>query len=496
MFNTILSSQLSTSGGGFTALILIIIVSSIVFILNKKNIIKTTFWGIYAFIGFYIFFGKLLYKTPSFPGGIWFLLQIVLIISTFASLLYVAISYFILLRKKRKKEKDINKRKRLITFMSIIISFCFYSFPFFVNSWGIDVIGNLDGISTLKDEAASHFFSSAILICIYLSTVVFLADNVINRIVTPIYTSNDIKTIEKFCLYLRSFNVDNNKEEKMFCEVLRRLYPVYAIGDPNRILQPNGAKRIYVTDNVWKETVNFLSEKSKLILLRIGDTNGTLWELTNIFDKGLLHKTIFISYSNNNTLYFSEILKEKHDILLEEFATDYENPIAFFINNKNVAINREICSAGEIESLINDYLEDNEQLNFDYEKDLQLRNHSLKYIFNKSYIPQSVWKSLNWGFMFPIVNIRHWPYSSWLVFTIVTILMTFDIIIPYIMFLIIMLFLGNRIEWAVGIWSSDKQFLKEQRREAKILWFSMIIAIMYSTISILIAIAQSKMIIS
>lgn len=299
--------------------------------------------------------------------------------------------------------------------------------------------------------------------------------------------------MDKFCLYLRSFNIDKNKEEKLICKMTRNLYPVYAIGDPNRVLQPNGAERIYVTDEIWQDVVKDLSNRSKLILLRIGQTDGTMWEITNIIDSKLIKKVIFIAYNHNDYHYFTNRINEQMGIRMPIMDSPVKHPIAFYFTDSNTGLTiqpYQIKSGKDVESMLNQYLKVSPELDNEYSQDLDLRNHNLKYMFDKKRIPESVRKSLNWGIISPIVNMRHWSIMVWGIFLLSFILSGFvKTTIPAYCFALVMLILGNRIEWAAGGWSCASLFLRHQRREAKFLWLSFVIGVLYSLIYLVLRIA-------
>lgn len=122
-----------------------------------------------------------------------------------------------------------------------------------------------------------------------------------------------------FVLYLRSF-VDDKKtskrvsvldtlsEEEAVVQVMADIAPVYAIGDPRDKYMPNGASRIYVDDEHWKEAVKELSQKAVAVVLRLGETNSFWWEVKMTLANGFLKKLLFIvpstdSFKEVSTLY-------------------------------------------------------------------------------------------------------------------------------------------------------------------------------------------------
>lgn len=431
-------------------------------------------------------------QVPSFPILI---AEGIFILCVTALFTYVIFLYQSVINKQQKTNDDIKKRQKLIRCISYLFAFSLTSIPFILNSWGLQILPSLEPSYYITQEnIILRFINSSIKATLVVIIVVFFADNILNRIASEIYTYDDIRDLDKFCLYLRSFNIDKNKEEKLICKMTRNLYPVYAIGDPNRVLQPNGAERIYVTDEIWQDVVKDLSNRSKLILLRIGQTDGTLWEITNIINSRLIKKVIFLAYNNNDYHYFTNRINEKMGIRMPIMDFSMKHPIAFYFTESNAGLtiqHYQIKSGKDVESMLNQYLKVSPELDKEYSQDLDLRNHNLKYMFDKERIPESVRKSLNWGIISPIVNMRHWSIMVWGIFLLSLILSVFVMSnIPAYCFALVMLILGNRIEWAAGGWSCASLFLRHQRREAKFLWLSFIIGVLYSLIYLVLRFAS------
>lgn len=137
----------------------------------------------------------------------------------------------------------------------------------------------------------------------------------LNRTVfEPYYTTEIIDKLDDYAIYLRSFDLDRQtiiqnkrgfthgafylpeKLEKTLCGTVEdSIGMVYAIGDPGSVA-PNTlvAASIYADDANWKSAVEKLSEKAKLILLRLGNTDGCRWELIHCLNKNYTSKIIFI----------------------------------------------------------------------------------------------------------------------------------------------------------------------------------------------------------
>jgi hypothetical protein len=98
--------------------------------------------------------------------------------------------------------------------------------------------------------------------------------------------------------YLRSFDLDKAvsrtsildwllenpraTREQRVTETLSRVGPVIAIGRPNERLPPLGAKRFYVSHELWKEKVSDVVKVSQLVLWATGTTPGLRWEIEHL----------------------------------------------------------------------------------------------------------------------------------------------------------------------------------------------------------------------
>ncbi|MFM9966442.1 MAG: tetratricopeptide repeat protein [Planctomycetaceae bacterium] len=94
-------------------------------------------------------------------------------------------------------------------------------------------------------------------------------------------------------LYLRSFADDQSRFKSLFQEndelgevdlvsALGRGGPVLAIGRPGEPLPPEGALRIYVDDAHWQAVVADLARRSRVVVLRAGESDGLQWELQKV----------------------------------------------------------------------------------------------------------------------------------------------------------------------------------------------------------------------
>jgi hypothetical protein len=108
--------------------------------------------------------------------------------------------------------------------------------------------------------------------------------------------------------YLRSFDLDKavsrssildwltenprGTAEERVTGTLSRVGPVIAIGRPNERLPPLGAKRFYVSNELWKEKVSDVVKVSQLVLWATGTTPGLRWEIEHLVNMRTPEKLI------------------------------------------------------------------------------------------------------------------------------------------------------------------------------------------------------------
>jgi hypothetical protein len=186
----------------------------------------------------------------------------------------------------------------------------------------------------------------------------------------PYYTTDVVDKIDDFCLYLRPFISDAKLDlnwktetlEKVLCGKFEKyIARCYCIGDPNSAMPTTlRTSGIYASDADWKDSVNSLADKSKVILLRVMETEGCLWEIGQCISRHL-EKTIFLV---DDSRYF-DLLKEfiaARNIDVPEVAIINENSIMalYYCNGKwRISV---IKKKRDVESMINDYLKQHEEL--------------------------------------------------------------------------------------------------------------------------------------
>ncbi len=193
----------------------------------------------------------------------------------------------------------------------------------------------------------------------------------------PYYTTEIIDDLDSFCLYLRPFeSIHINKGlnirtkmflpepiEKVLCRRLnKKIAQTYCIGDPNSAIPTTlSTSCIYASDNEWKSAVETLSSKSKLIVLRVVETDGCLWELSHCINLHI-NKTIFLL----SELKLLDLLRDRlvgNNLRLPDINTNYKGCVALFIDS-NTGLWKvvKLRSTDDIKMLVNEYIESHDQL--------------------------------------------------------------------------------------------------------------------------------------
>ncbi len=74
-------------------------------------------------------------------------------------------------------------------------------------------------------------------------------------------------------------------EEEIVARTLNDFGPMVTIGRPGEQLRELGAARMYVGEQEWHEKVAALMQSAKLVVLRLGQTEGLWWELEQAIGK-------------------------------------------------------------------------------------------------------------------------------------------------------------------------------------------------------------------
>lgn len=316
----------------------------------------------------------------------------------------------------------------------------------------------------------------------FFTIALVMADGFIRQICSRIYTTDIIDELEKYNLYLRSFEADSSpRSEKMICGEFRRLYETYAIGNPNTVLQPLGVRRIYASDNEWQEAVSRLMEGARIIIMRCAETEGAMWEINRLFSRPeLLAKCVWIVDSPQVYRFLTAEFR-RHNIPVIAPTLDFDASESFGIVLEPLGAGyrlaaQPLATKPDVRKLIDKFMEVNGAVRQEYAAARKMRNLVFVKILSEE-IPKPVRRSLNWGIISPFVNWRHWPLWSWSLPVLCFVSAIWPGPVLLVVYILFMFLFGNRIEWAQRPSASPRLFLRRQRREALMMWFSLIFTI-------------------
>ena len=106
-------------------------------------------------------------------------------------------------------------------------------------------------------------------------------------------------------LYFRPFTADSTAgkgvtfsswftEEEELAMVMNEIGPFIGIGAPSEAIPEVGAARFYAADSEWQNAVQYLLGRARLVVLRIGRTDGFWWELKNTLSHRKPHEVLLL----------------------------------------------------------------------------------------------------------------------------------------------------------------------------------------------------------
>lgn len=231
--------------------------------------------------------------------------------------------------KKQITKASSSSKKITIIVLKILGSFISIVFFFFFIFFGTgnnngNYVFALEGSQDYKQNIFNFYFSG-----ILQSTFIFIALLVLAAIlifIKLISRSSDHKINwddnQPFIFYLRSFATEKQTkriltrflipiqtEEEALVGILDRIAPVIAIGNPSEKYSPHGATRVYLTNEEWKEKVAEFATKSKFVVLRLGETQNFIWEMSWCFANIDLQKLLFVIPINKTNFVMNELIK-------------------------------------------------------------------------------------------------------------------------------------------------------------------------------------------
>jgi hypothetical protein len=106
-------------------------------------------------------------------------------------------------------------------------------------------------------------------------------------------------------------------EEEQLEKALSAIGPVLAIGRPGERWPRLGARRIYVPNEQWKERVTERMRDAALVVLRLGQSPGIRWEISEAMTHVRPERLLLVSsFDKAQYLAFRQKLQETCDVAL------------------------------------------------------------------------------------------------------------------------------------------------------------------------------------
>ncbi|MBR6692313.1 MAG: hypothetical protein IKL75_06720 [Bacteroidaceae bacterium] len=253
----------------------------------------------------------------------------------------------------------------------------------------------------------------------------------------PYYTTDVVDKIDDFCFYLRPFVSDaqynwnwmNGSLEKVLCgEFNKRIAQCYCIGDPNSAIPTTlSTSGIYASDDEWQDAVNTLSVRSKLILLRVMDTEGCRWEIGQCINKHF-EKTIFIVDDSMHFNLLKKYISDKGIDVPDVTIINGKSFIALYYCNGSWCITV-LKNKHDIKSLISGYI----KLHKELETEIKNRNKIgtiLKAPFKSMKISNKWVHYLSFCLSIWYFAFNRWP-KLWISIMVTCFLFVFILMVPY-----------------------------------------------------------------
>ena len=299
-----------------------------------------------------------------------------------------------------------------------------------------------------------------------------------NRVLyEPYYTADIVDKVINISLYLRPFDltlsnknywakgkfgIDEYLEKLIGDELNKRVAKFYCIGDPDAAIPTTiGASCIYASDDNWKISVETLLERSKVVVLRVMNTEGCLWEMRQCTLK-YMGKTIFLIDSDDNLKVFKDALAG-YDFELPEISINENYCTALFLDDKQINWNV-VCLSDKrsIKAMVSMFIDSHLKLNQELQDEKQIKNILTKPF--KSMSISSVWSHRISVILQPLwyMVYNRWPLFWKAIFVLlllifIAIAYTYNInpFLAYFTYVVLWAWFGPRISVSFNSWGSD-----------------------------------------
>ena len=293
------------------------------------------------------------------------------------------------------------------------------------------------------------------------------------------YSEEHSQYLQYFILFLRSFKDDERykKSEKKLMVALKEIFHPYAIGRPDELMPPQGAKRIYVGEG-WQELVIELQQKAPVILQRINMTDNFLWEFDQCVQNCYLGKVIFWVADYDDYESFQEMVTERYGMWFPRLFKDPKVETLFYQKDDGTFEIYPLKDANDYKAFASHYMSLHPQLTVQNADYLYSREKPAGQVLKRTepdpQFPQGI-EEWDWmACLFPqFYAVCHALKNKWtLYFLSVVLLLLFIGLSPFgLLYLLPMYALGKNgrtLSWLSHRWESRAWFEKNYKRDNQI----------------------------
>lgn len=298
----------------------------------------------------------------------------------------------------------------------------------------------------------------------------------------PYFTSDIVDDLKDFCIYLRPFDQKTNRNffarggllipepiERLIGESLnKRVAKFYCIGAPDAAIPTAlSASHIYASDDEWKNVVEKLTSKSKIVILRIMKTDGCLWEMKHCINS-CLDRTIFLSDSDEGLILLKDfLLNANYEIEIPDMMCGNSKCLAVFYSfSQNRWQVVDIRSRRDVNVMIDCFVESHLKLHAELSHKFDIREVFMQPFKVRGRNGSRLWIHYLMFLMQPIwyMSYNKWPRFWWYAMVCyVLVMIILFMLMDYIFFMLVLgvsyaffVWLAPRITVVFNSWGSER----------------------------------------
>lgn len=233
--------------------------------------------------------------------------------------------YYTTKHKSFKTRRDISRIKFLANVLPILLSLFLGVLAVFLQ------VNGIYNIWATYDNTPFEAMDGLLTCGLLFMVLIYLIFRPLWKLSKQVLTSDNISEFVSYCLYLRPFSTDTEKHEKRLIKAISKYWATVAVGNPNSLLPNLKSVQVFLADDEWQECVNLLMSDALLIFLRVGDTDGAMWEISESHENTFWNKTVFLVYSESEFNLLKKEFKKHHEDNFPADIPSFDKKAAFAI---------------------------------------------------------------------------------------------------------------------------------------------------------------------